>query len=526
MTTINYSNSKLVFMDASGNTGTIISPESISTPSITTSGFSVFNGTGSAGTILSTTGSSLSWISPLLTTDSSSNITKNSVNNVNTLTTTTLNATNITSSATFTNQVSFNLLPTSVTPTISSHLATKNYVDTLEPSGIFTMFLNYSQTSSVNSYKILSNTLSTAVISQVTTSVTAGLSAPIATFISGVINITQILPSLLTLYIYGKNITGNFVTYYFFNLKIYNSVTSTLSTIKGTAQSSAILSTTVNPSIHKMVLDIPTTITTNLTDMIVIELHAFNASTTNVSIYTFFENNNYSYAQFQSNTIINPLQNYTWITPATSNLDMNGFNISSTGNLTISRAASTTFSLGSQSSIINIGTDSTTATNINLLSSSNSASSIFINAPLTLNYTTLPSTGDIGEIISLGASDLIGSDSLTTSTFATRYYNLPYVGMWMFSATCGHNTTVSGNMTMYSIYLYNGVQGSGTYICSNVFNRSTAFTTLVGKGNMLNINGVIKCTDPATNVNFVWRSDFTSGTYKSDFDNITFVRIA
>ena len=70
MTTITYPNSKLVFLNASGNTGTIISPESITTPSITTSGFSVFNGTGSTGTILSTTGSSLSWISPLLTTDS------------------------------------------------------------------------------------------------------------------------------------------------------------------------------------------------------------------------------------------------------------------------------------------------------------------------------------------------------------------------------------------------------------------------------------------------------------------------
>ena len=70
MTTITYPNSTFVFLDASGNTGTIISPASITTPSITTSGFSVFNGTGSAGTILSTTGSSLSWISPLLTTDS------------------------------------------------------------------------------------------------------------------------------------------------------------------------------------------------------------------------------------------------------------------------------------------------------------------------------------------------------------------------------------------------------------------------------------------------------------------------
>ena len=134
MTTITYPNTSLYVTN--GFTGSTMTSTSITSPSFVINNINDSDGsTGVSGYVLSSTGNSVKWNPPFVSTATSNlNMNNNNITNINTVTTNTLNTTNITGNTgtvTFSNQVHFTSTPTSITPTLSSELVTKSYADSL-----------------------------------------------------------------------------------------------------------------------------------------------------------------------------------------------------------------------------------------------------------------------------------------------------------------------------------------------------------------------------------------------------------
>jgi len=522
-----YKNNQLLFIN--GSTGTSIVYNSVNSPSISTNQIVASNGTGSANTILSTTGSSLSWISPS-TVDN--NIQSNI--NINTLTATTINCTNMNATSisnlnTFANQVTFNNPPTSGNTGISTQLITKQYVDNKKISnrtnGIYNLYLNKSQTFipvGVTAYFTLSNTVSSAITQGITGQTVQNVNTLIGTFMTdNTVGITSIPISLWNLNIYaGIPDTGG-TFYMFFQLYKYNTINNTF-TIIGTSSNSSDVNATpsVYPDLYTMSYAVTTVQSVLSTDKIAIRLYYNTSYATSVLYKTYFENNNYSYLQI----IVNNNQLIQKFGTATSTLDMSTFNITSSDNLNIS-CPSNILTVGNSSSTINIGTDTTIPSTINLSSSNGTLN---FDKTLTLNYGTTMGNNQLGQIITY-TNTTRTSKSFTTNSPVTESYFLPYKGIWFVSANAGIYSSAGSTITYILLSIKNNTTNTIVGSCEQTGSQNITY----GYNNILNCSGIITATQNNTRIDIIQTIKFPAGsvTYKtfnsvSDTYNIQFVRIA
>ena len=492
MTTITYPNSKFVFTDENGNTGTTILPESITTPSITVS--SIVDSTGSTGVsgyVLSSTGDGVKWITPFVSNATSNlNMNNNTITNVTTLTTNTLNTTNITGNTgtvTFTNQVDFKVAPTSeVVPSQPNHISTKSYADStiLNPTIVngnkhYILYLNTTDPSG----NILSDTRTqndgnTIPISVATTPTTGTL---LTTFNSKQIGITQIPPCVWQLNLYSS--ISNIVNAFSLGFKLYLVTNGTPSLIGTSCNAGDINSSPVGyPFLNVMTLGMPTTKLTNITDTLRLEIYYFRNTGTTITGEVNFEGPLYSYL----NIIVNNPLNYTG--NAASNLNMNNYNIIPSGDLTITPTKrSTVFTI--DSSTLNIGSGNGS---VNFLYAGTTGT-ISVNNAITPVYSTYPTSRHLGQVINVTLPTpiffpLTTNNQPTTNTIITQSFTLPYTGIWYTTANAGINCTIAaGTITNISISIFNFTKS--ITICNQTITGT--ITSSTGLYNILNCGGTI-----------------------------------
>lgn len=484
MNVISYPNTNIYITN--GYTGTTITPTYITTPSINAQRISTILGnSGSPGNILSKTNDNIAWIASSISGNiGSSNLDMqtNNITNANTISCTTIDPTTI-STTTFANQTSFTTTPISYYPTASTHLATKSYVDNkLLTNKNYYLYLNKSEpiTLGGTGYYTLSTTITGETGQGITGTTVTNTNTLIGSFMTPALNITNIPPSLwiLNLYCGVQNANAVFTTFF----ELYKYTTTGSASIIGTSSSTAgdINSTITSnyPSLYKMTLSISSYNSLLITDRLFIKLYYY---TTNTSMlyYTYYENNWYSYLEILSN-----LSSVLCGSDAYSNLNMNSFNITSTGNMSIS-CPNTILSLGNKASTINIGTDKSVTTNINLgLTGTNN---IFLNSQLTPNYTRLPGEGEIGQIINFPR--VLGKTGISSLVFDMNY-TLPYKGRWFITSTFGIYISASTTINDIYIYLYTTADNS-PIISEYSHSKYNGIISSIGYCNIVNVSGII-----------------------------------
>jgi hypothetical protein len=279
----------------------------------------------------------------------------------------------------FTNQVSFSVPPHSEPPVLGNDLTTKGYVDSLvgQYSGGLNLFLNYSEPVVVggNNYFKLSNVVSSALQQSLLVPTVNGENLLIS-FITDELNILELPTGLWNLLLYGAiSATANTV-FYHFHLKKYSAgIITTISLSGNSLDVNATPSN--NPDIYHMNATVSSTVPLLLTDRIIIEVYYTKNTGSSVNLTTYFENAYYSFIQSTLNagtTLLTSNNNWTannnfvlsptvptvissdnsykvastefvntavsnivypFVGTATSDLNMNGFNIGSSSALTI-----------------------------------------------------------------------------------------------------------------------------------------------------------------------------------------------
>ena len=227
-----------------------------------------------------------------------------------TLVTNDISCNTISSAIEFTKQVTFDLAPQSISPSLGNDVATKGYVDSLvgQYSGGYNLYLNKSATVTVGgtSYYTISNTVSNAT-QQSSVNTANGSNNLIASFISDPLNITSIPAGIWNLFLYGSVNNANNVGQYQFKLKLYSGAITDIST---SGNSSNVNSTT--PVVYTMNATIASSVTTALTDRLIIEI--YHQSTDTSVVTTYFENTYYSFTQSTLNagtTLLTSNNNWT-----------------------------------------------------------------------------------------------------------------------------------------------------------------------------------------------------------------------
>jgi hypothetical protein len=529
MTTLTYPNTYFTFIDGiTGSTGTTITATSITTPSLIVNNIIDSNGsTGASGNVLSYTANGIVWTNATSSSGITGNINMNAynINNAGTIECTNLNATTI-NATTFSNQIAFTSAPTcSIEPTAANHIANKNYVDSSTSNRVYNLYLNQSQLITVplvsgsTGYSKLSDLVRSNVqASPLSRTITAGTTGGILSFISDPINITEIPACILNVNIYGNNTTaGTLNICYTCNVRLYSGVTITT---LGTSQSSRILNNTTGfPLLYSMSVSVQSR-STLLADRFIIELFASNRSVSSVTLHTYFENNFYSYAQIQSNRIIPFTNNYIF-NSLTSNLNMNGFNINSTENLSIS-CPNKILSLGNSSSIINI--ENQTSGNIYIGSTNKT---INIGKPFNIDYFSNTNTAALGYTFSpvFTRSPTTGIYPATLTSSVTATTSIP-IGTWMFSLSWVidfSNTAAGVTINNFIIKLYKDGTASGSnYLWGRQIRKSNAVTT--GSNIRTHCTGIVR---GPTTLLFVTNLNRTVTRLAGicNFNNVLFTRI-
>ena len=196
---------------------------------------------------------------------------------------------------------------------------------------------------------------------------------------------------------------------------------------------------------------------------------------------------------------------------------MNNYNIGSSGNLSIS-CPTKILTLGNKSSTINIGTDTSVNTSINLglTGRGNTGTNIiFLGSPMTPLYNILPSSGQLGEIITFPRT--IGKTGFTSSFISI--YTLPYYGRWFISATVGsYVKTIGGSITRVELEIRNNGTGTGVRTLGNIRNDKKTYTTTVSEYcNILNCTGVLNNFTTTTTLGFsiMYYLSGSGGTYET-----------
>ena len=362
-------------------------------------------------------------------------------------------------------QASFDVPPHSTTPILGNDVATKDYVDSLvgQYSGGYNLYLNYSE--SLDSYKKLSNQVSTDTQQDVITVIHGGTEELIATFITDEINIVEIPTGLWSLTLYGAVSGAGGVLYYYFKMKKKsNGVITDLLITSG--NSPDINATPIaNPDAYHMSATISTPIDVALSDRIMIEIYCIKISGGNVNLNTYFEGSYYSFIQTTLNagtTLLTSSNNWT---------GNNSFALSPTAptptvNDISTKIATTEFISTALTPYL---TSSSAADTYASLNSPTFTQSITANGGILLNSPqTLSGSGSISLTGNISTPTLTSISGLNIGTTAT-------------SITIGASsipTTINGNLTMGetgTIYTTSGqqirlghanTQASGTTISS------------------------------------------------------------
>ena len=191
--------------------------------------------------------------------------------------------------------------------------------------------------------------------------------------------------------------------------------------------------------------------------------------------------------------------------------------ITSTENLSISCPSKILTIVGA--SPISIGNNSIVPSTINLLSPGSSGS-IYVNKRMTILYTILPGSGQIGETITYNT--LSNTPSFTSNSPLSIDYPLNK-GVWMVTANSGFLTESGGIVSNMSIYIKNDT----TLICQNDY--SMQHTSPSSAVNVLTCSGVIDITS-STTITLFQVMTFSSGSYRvanADLNyNVKFARVA
>ena len=509
MKSITYPNTNIAII--SGNSGSTISSTSITTPKLITNSLTIYNGNGITGNILSKNDNGLNWIVSPNNTSSNLNMDNNNITDTLNITSSNVITSNI-STATFSNQTIFSTAPISILPTLSSQLVTKKYVDDIS-NDICNLYLNYSQTEIVplqgnTGYFKLSNTPSGITGQGITGTTVRTTPTLISSFITDPINITNIPASLWVLNLYtGITSTSYEFTMYF---ELYQYSNGEISII-GTSANSGDINTTPNnyPDLYKMSLPITSARTTYLTDRLIIRLYFISTRPTSTTYSIYFENNNYSYLQIIANNNQSQI-----VSGYGNNLNMNSYNITSTNNMSIYSTSPFPITIGNSSSVINIGTDTSITTNINLGYSGaglvNSRYNYLFN-PLTPNYNVLPSSNHLGQIITYSRPGITGISSNST---ITNTYTVPYLGRWALFGTAGFYIAATGGTI--SKITFQSVQSGSSWTIFKQEYYGTQTPTSIGYGNILNGSGIFDATtDPYRSFTIRQTITFTGGTYRT-----------
>jgi hypothetical protein len=199
----------------------------------------------------------------------------------------------------------------------------------------------------------------------------------------------------------------------------------------------------------------------------------------------------------------NPIISYLG-TP-TSDLNMNGYNIiNPTSNLKISSSSTSRLEIGNDSPIINIGTDTSTTTNITIGASQTTNIGILLNCPLTPVYNSLPSTGQLGDVITFPTP---GNTTFISGNTISNTYSLTY-GVWYLTASIGiYVSTTGGTLTRTILKIYNN--GDGIIYIEN---NGTQLNSSTGYTNVLNGSGFFQ---GGSTFNVDRTITFSGGEYKT-----------
>jgi hypothetical protein len=507
-----YSNTSLRFTDTNLKT-TIINDTFISTSSIHTSAINIPSGIGSTGNVLTKT-NSLVWDNAPFVSNASTNLNlnNNNITNVNKLTVTNVSVNTITNT-TFTNQISFNTSPISILPSSSNQLATKEYVDiTSTNSSIFdttNLFLNFSPSTLFNtiSYRPLTTDVletSSNDITNTGTTGTVGESTLVGNWISNPFNKTQFPSCLFTAVIYGTISETTFIRNYYFELYKYsNGIVTNFQ-----PNNKSCYSEDIDIPPYNLSLLIPSPITILPEDRLIFKLFIYSASSGTPTVVTKTGSNNYSYIN-----IIKPnlLSNFKKIS-ITNDINLNGNNIKSVNNLSISTPSTNTLILGPTASSINIG---------NALFSSitlgQTGSSIYlggyVNPTYTINTTFGTSAGKIGYCLNQRATT---AQSITlASGVGSKILNYPTIpfGIWMISAFASINCLTAGTLTSASLLIENTTRS--TFIARQDINVPQVMTPGVANAVIITCSGILECINPTSSNNITISVNIaaSSGTY-------------
>ena len=479
-----YPNTQLTFT-TNGITGTTITSSSITTSSINTQRITIMGNTGAPGNIISKTNNNITWSS--LTSNenirsSNLNMQTNNITNATNITCTTIDPTTITTT-TFANQTSFTTAPISYYPTTSSQLATKSYVDnTLLTNKHYYLYLNPSIPRffiGTTGYYTLSTTITGETGQGITGQTIVTARTLIGSFMTPFLNITNIPPSLWILHLYSglPNISatsGVFST--FFELYKYSTSTAVTSIIGTSSSNAGDINTNPSnsPDLYKMTLSVSSYISLLPTDRLFINLY-YSSTTASIQYSTYYEKNWYSYLEILSNN-----SSTLYASTAYSNIDMNSFNITSNGNMDVS-CPNKLLSLGNNASTINIGTDTSVSTNINL--GFTGTNNIVVGCPLTPINIQLPGEEQLGQIKTYPRV----TEKMQASSFNMEY-TLPYNGRWFITATFGIYISASITISSISVNLYTS---NNILITEYSDNKHNAIIESSAYCNIVNISGIV-----------------------------------
>ena len=376
-------------------------------------------------------------------------------------------------------QTTFDTPPHSVEPIFGNDLTTKGYVDSLvgQYSGGFNLYLNYSQSITVNSitYKKLSQTVSSELQQSISIT-TNGTQQLIASFISDAINITEIPAGLWSLVLYGGVSSAGGILYYFFKIKKNSGGVITDITISGNSGDINATPST-NPTAYYCNATINTPITVLLTDRIIIEIYCIKTTGTNVNLITYFESSYYSYVQttlnagttlLSSNNNWNGTNNFTQIpTTTTATLSDNSTKLATTAYVDSSITASS-----------KLGTN-------NIWSGTNNFLQIPTTTTATLsdNSTKLATTAYVDS--SITASAILGTNNVWSGT--NNFTQIPTTT----TATLSDNSTKLATTAYVDSSITTNNTSSNAYLTINTSVLPYTIPTLTKSNTYIYITGTL-----------------------------------
>ena len=359
-------------------------------------------------------------------------------------------------------QTIFNNPPLSTIPNINNNLATKNYIDNLinQYNGGLNLYLNYPETTILNTviYNKLSN-IELGIAQQSQTIITNGINQLFCRFITDELNINEIPIGKWNLTL-NANVSVNGVINYYFYIKKYSNGIITNIAISDYSQN--INDITPDIGAYYTSAFINTSITTLLTDRIIIEIY-YNKYSENSINLTAYYGNSYSFIQTNINVGINLLnKNNNWIGSNNFTTLLNANN-------------------GIQTNYIQPITNTSDYNLLtNLTGNLNIGTSIISNKTLTIgNSSSITNINGLGTIYA-NKFDVIGS-STAVSLYATTKTGNMYIGSALSS---GNLYLCDGSNFNSTINI--GTNGSGTISLGN----SATSSTINLKGNVI-INKIL-----------------------------------